>query len=154
MAVMGHKWDRDCRSRNGQMQVDPDLRVMVGKFVTREPQILWRLQEGLFAIGKLLISTVVVNITSQATQQTFSCVWQSQGHETSNVTIIGPPSGVFPFPLDPGPTWYQCDTHSLNENANHTHNYEVETLVRLISAEEKVLVNQTWYCDDEGPATP
>ncbi|KAI0446189.1 hypothetical protein F4803DRAFT_504822 [Xylaria telfairii] len=100
------------------------------------------------------VGMVKLNITSKATQQTFSCVWHSQGQETSNVTIIGPPSGVFPFPLDPGPAWYRCDTHSLNENENRTHNYEVETLVRLISGEKRLLVNQTWYCDDEEPASP
>ncbi|KAI1748696.1 hypothetical protein F4782DRAFT_515941 [Xylaria castorea] len=104
--------------------------------------------------GIVGVGIVKLNITSRATQQTFSCVWHSQGQETSNVTITGPPSGVFPFPLDPGPAWYRCNTYSLNENENRPHNYEVETLVRLISTEERLLVNQTWYCDDEGPAYP
>ncbi|KAI0451698.1 hypothetical protein F5B21DRAFT_369402 [Xylaria acuta] len=100
------------------------------------------------------VGMVKLNVTSHATQQTFSCVWQSRGQETSNVTIIDPPSGVLPFPLDPGPAWYRCDTHGLNEHENRTHNYEVETLVRLISTEQRLLVNQTWYCDDEGPVSP
>ncbi|RYC59707.1 hypothetical protein CHU98_g6494 [Xylaria longipes] len=114
-----------------------------------------RTQKSSITMGRLLTSNIAVNITSRATQQTFLCVWHSQGHETSNVTIlIQPPSGVIPFPLDQEPAWYRCDTHSLNEHRNRTHNYEIETLVRVISAEEKLLVNQTWYCDDEGPASP
>ncbi|KAI1133298.1 hypothetical protein F5Y10DRAFT_287682 [Nemania abortiva] len=95
-----------------------------------------------------------VNITNHANKQAFSCAWIAQGKETSNVTNIDPPSGTFPGPLDPGPMWYSCDTHSLNENGNRSHNYEVETTVRLISSEERLLVNQTWYCDDEGAASP
>ncbi|KAI0879032.1 hypothetical protein GGS24DRAFT_496156 [Hypoxylon argillaceum] len=95
-----------------------------------------------------------VNITNRANKQTFSCMWQGSGKETSNVTNIDPPSGVAPWPLDPGPTWYTCYTHSLDENVNLTHNYEVETTMRLISTEKRLLVNQTWYCDDEGSASP
>ncbi|KAI0535102.1 hypothetical protein GGR58DRAFT_480470 [Xylaria digitata] len=97
---------------------------------------------------------VRLNITNLANQQTFSCSWQGKGHETSNVTIIDPPASVIPWPSDPGPAWYPCDTHSLNEHRNQTHNYEVETSVRLISAEERLLINQTWYCDDKGPTSP
>ncbi|KAI0186391.1 hypothetical protein EV127DRAFT_346213 [Xylaria flabelliformis] len=97
---------------------------------------------------------VGVGMVNRATQQTFSCIWHGQGQETSNVTVTNPPSGTLPFPLDPGPAWYRCNTSSLNENQNRTHNYEVETVVRLISTEERLLVNQTWYCDDEDPASP
>ncbi|TGJ84031.1 hypothetical protein E0Z10_g4718 [Xylaria hypoxylon] len=70
---------------------------------------------------------VRLNVTNLANQQTFSCVWQGKGHETSNVTIIDPPASVSPWPSDPGPAWYRCDTHSLNEDGNRTHNYEIET---------------------------
>ncbi|KAI0864894.1 hypothetical protein F4860DRAFT_382768 [Xylaria cubensis] len=104
--------------------------------------------------GIVGVGMVKLNITSRATQQTFSCIWHGQGQETSNVTVTNPPSGTLPFPLDPGPAWYRCNTSSLNENQNRTHNYEVETVVRVISTEERLLVNQTWYCDDEDPASP
>ncbi|KAI0466725.1 hypothetical protein F4859DRAFT_526404 [Xylaria cf. heliscus] len=133
---------------NGECTAEGDKHEHLAQFI-RGPVMITLPEYRIVGVGM-----VKLNITSQATKQTFSCVWQSQGHETSNVTIIGPPSGVFPFPLDPGADWYHCDTHSLNENENRTHNYEVETLARLISAEETLLVNQTWYCDDEGPVSP
>ncbi|KAJ8128984.1 hypothetical protein O1611_g4650 [Lasiodiplodia mahajangana] len=104
--------------------------------------------------GIVGVGMVKLNITNRANNQAFSCVWRASGKETSNVTNIDPPSGLAPFPLDPGPMWYSCNTHSLNENGNRSHNYEVETTMRLISTEERLMVNQTWYCDDEGSASP
>ncbi|KAI1180320.1 hypothetical protein F4777DRAFT_574083 [Nemania sp. FL0916] len=94
-----------------------------------------------------------LNITNSATQHTFSCIIRGVGHEVANVTIIDPP-GLLPVPTDPGEVWFPCNTHSLNENGEYTHNYEVETMVRLIGQEKRLLMNQTWYCDDESPASP
>ncbi|KAI3322467.1 hypothetical protein HD806DRAFT_545165 [Xylariaceae sp. AK1471] len=100
------------------------------------------------------VGMVRLNITNQANKQKHSCVWQSNWSETSNVTMSGPPPYAVFYPLDLAGVWYRCDTHSLDEVENRTHNYETETSVRLISSENRILVNQTWYCDDEGSASP
>ncbi|KAI1177721.1 hypothetical protein F4777DRAFT_576799 [Nemania sp. FL0916] len=100
------------------------------------------------------VGLVKLNLTNSANQQTFSCQIVGRGHEVANVTIIDPPSGSIPFPTDPGIAWFPCDTHSVEEGGNYTHNYEVETLVRVVAGEDRIFVNQTWYCDDEGAASP
>ncbi|KAI8625743.1 hypothetical protein F5Y19DRAFT_449391 [Xylariaceae sp. FL1651] len=103
-------------------------------------------------IGVTGVGMVRLNITNRANKQEYSCVWETQNGETSNVTLSGPPYVI--GPPEPSPAWYFCDTRSLNETKNTTHNYEIETSLRLVSAEKRLLVNQTWYCDDEGATSP
>ncbi|KAI3342312.1 hypothetical protein F4824DRAFT_512054 [Ustulina deusta] len=90
------------------------------------PRIFLSISHG--TVMRILPECHDLNITDRANQQAFSCVWP-----------------------DLAPAWYHCDSHTLNENENRTHNYEVEASMRLVSSEEWILVNQTWYCDGERP---
>jgi hypothetical protein len=92
------------------------------------------------------------NITNEANQQKYTCAWMSRYSETSNVTLEH--SFTSPFLTDLTGVWFSCNVHSLYQDGNLTHNYETETSARLISAERRILINQTWYCDDEGSASP
>jgi len=98
-----------------------------------------------------------INLTNHATHASISCYWQSNFKEMSNVTAYYPPEAT-PFYVDPGAGWYDCDKYDyygFQSFPGHTHNYEVQTSVRIFEAEERVvMINQTWYCDDEGADSP
>jgi hypothetical protein len=99
-----------------------------------------------------------LNLTNHATGASFSCSWMSDFVEMSNFTGTYPPI-LIPFPSDPGVAWYDCAYNQYLEYEyplDHTrNNYEVRTSVRIFEAEERVImINQTWYCDDEGADSP
>lgn len=106
------------------------------------------------------LGMVRLNLTNEANQQRYSCTWQSEHGETSNITVIevvmnAPIMGQLMYPMPEKSLYYRCDsTHSLDEDTTQSHNYETTTSMRLISSENRLLINQTWYCDDEGAQNP
>ncbi|KAI0390275.1 hypothetical protein F5Y17DRAFT_445578 [Xylariaceae sp. FL0594] len=106
---------------------------------------------------------VHVNLTNHATGATASCWWLSPYEEMSNITITKPAGMVGPLnPInpDPGPGWYRCDIHAYVSwpDPAPTHTYEIKTSVRMTWDKEMdipvVMLNQTWYCDDQGADKP
>ncbi|KAI3316740.1 hypothetical protein HD806DRAFT_552055 [Xylariaceae sp. AK1471] len=101
-----------------------------------------------------------LNLTNEANQQRYSCTWQSENGETSNITVVEvvmnvPIMGQLMYPMPEKSLYYRCETaHSLDENTTERRNYETITSMRLISSENRLLINQTWYCDDEGAQNP
>ncbi|KAI0522183.1 hypothetical protein F5B22DRAFT_643206 [Xylaria bambusicola] len=79
-----------------------------------------------------------MKVKNQAIQQTFVCGWQTWDEGTS---------------VEPRENWW-CNNYSEEEVKTARHTYEAEITFRHISSENKLLVNQTWYCDDEGRGSP
>ncbi|KAJ2988130.1 hypothetical protein NUW58_g4136 [Xylaria curta] len=118
--------------------------------------------------GGHTVSTVSFTLTSNAIREGLRCFGQTTGDGPKVDGDCTGEDGEHKYPaqfkfdasslrLSIEQTW-ACDDNAakvpLNENENRAHNYEVETSMRLVSAEGKLLVNQTWYCDDEGPVSP
>ncbi|KAK5636232.1 hypothetical protein RRF57_011944 [Xylaria bambusicola] len=80
----------------------------------------------------------IVKVKNQAIQQTFVCGWQT--YAEGSLT-------------QPRENWW-CNGYSEEEVKPPKHTYEAEILFRHISKEEKLIVNQTWYCDDEDREAP
>ncbi|KAI0198493.1 hypothetical protein F4808DRAFT_435974 [Astrocystis sublimbata] len=93
---------------------------------------------GIPSITYLSFEAGSMKVKNEAIQQTFECVWQafSEGSQ-----------------VEPREIW-SCNTYSEEEVKTPRHTYEDEISFRHISSENRLVLNQTWYCDDEGRDSP